>query len=87
MGQRSRWIRAPNGRHHLRAEGQGRRSQMFFVHLFDTWLGKTATWIEIARPRKVFPDPRPSERENREYQAFCQRMAVATRQDASVEQS
>ena len=23
MGQRSRWIRAPNGRHHLRAEGQG----------------------------------------------------------------
>ena len=34
-----------------------------------------------------WPDPRPSERESREYLAFCQRMSVATRQDASVQPS
>ena len=34
-----------------------------------------------------WPDPRPSKRESKEYQAFCQRMAVATRQEAIVQSS
>jgi hypothetical protein len=34
-----------------------------------------------------WPDPRPSERESRKYQAFCQRMAAATRPETIVQPS
>eukprot|EP01043_Picozoa_sp_COSAG02_P113751 COSAG02_NODE_50007_length_323_cov_0.901786_1_plen_70_part_10 len=34
---------------------------------------------------EVWPDSRPSERESREYRAFCQRMAAGTRQETNVQ--
>ena len=34
-----------------------------------------------------WPDPGPSERESREYLAFCQRMSVAPSQEAIVQSS
>jgi hypothetical protein len=36
---------------------------------------------------EAWPDSRPSEREHREYQEFCQRMSAATRQEAIVQSS